>query len=43
MKIIVSIIPINLVTNSLLPSFVLSLKPKIRIKSSGSWWFGNEK
>ena len=42
-KIIVIIIPTDLVTNVLLSIFVLSQKPKTRIKFSASWWPGNEK
>ena len=43
MKIIKTIIPTNLVTNSLLPFFVLSYKPKTRFRFSANWWSGNEK
>ena len=44
MKIIVTIILTYLVTNSLLyPVFVLSYKPKTKIRFSVSWWSGNEK
>ena len=43
MKIIVTIIPTDLVTNLLYPLFVLSYKPKTRILFSESWWSGNEK
>ena len=43
MKIIVTIIPTDLVTNQLLTLFVLSYKPKTRIRFSASWWTGNEK
>ena len=42
MKIIVTIIPTNLVIN-FYPLFVLSYKPKTRIWFSASWWSGNEK
>ena len=43
MKIIVSVIPTVLVTNSLCPIFVLLQKPKTRIKFSASWWSDNKK
>ena len=43
MKIIVTIIPTDLVTNLLYPLFVLSYEPKTRIWFSTSWWSGNEK
>ena len=45
MKVIATIIPTDLVTNSLLSSFFLSYnyKPKTRIKFSASWWSGNKK
>ena len=44
MKIIVTIIPTDLVTNLLLSSFFfLSYKPKTRTWFSASWWSGNEK
>ena len=43
MKVIVIIISIDLVTNLLLSSFVLSYKPKTRIGLSASWWSGNKK
>ena len=42
MKIIATIIPTNLVANSLLPFFVRLKEPKTRIKVSASWWCGNE-
>ena len=42
MNITITIIPTNLVTNSLLSVFVLSYKVKIRIWFSASWWSGNE-
>ena len=43
MKMIVTITPTNLVTNSLLFLFVLSQKPKTRIKFQANWWSVNEK
>ena len=44
MKIIVTIIPTDLVTNSLLSIFfVLFYKPTTKIRFSTSWWYGNEK
>ena len=43
MKIIVTIIPTDLVTNFFYPLFVLSCTPKTRIRFSRSWWSGNEK
>ena len=43
MKIIATIIPKDLVTNSLFPLFGLSYKPKKRIKFSANWWSGDEK
>ena len=43
MKIIVTIIPTDLVKNLLLPSFFISCKPKTRIWFSANWWSGNEK
>ena len=43
MKIIVPIIPTNLVTNMLLSFFVLLQKPKTIIKFSASCWSDNEK
>ena len=43
MKIILTIIPTDLVTNSLLSFFCPFLKPKKEIKLSASWWSGNEK
>ena len=44
MKIIVTIIPTDLVTDLFLSSFfVLSDKPKPRTRFSASWWSGNEK
>ena len=42
MKIILTIIPTDLVTNSLLSSFCLSYKPKTRIRFSAIWWSGSE-
>ena len=43
MKIIVTIIPTDLVTNLLLSSFVLSYQPTPRIRFSASWWSGCKK
>ena len=44
MKIIVTIIPTDLVINSLfILFFVLSYKPITRIRFSTSWWPGKEK
>ena len=43
MKIFVTIIPKDLVTNSFLSSFLLFYKPKTRIRFSARWWSGNEK
>ena len=43
MEIIVAIIPISLVTNSLLSSFVPFYILKTRINFSASWWPGNKK
>ena len=45
MKIIAPIIPTDLVTKSLLSKifFVISYKPKTKIRFSASSWFGNRK
>ena len=43
MKRIATIIPTDLVTNSLLSSFWTFLQTKTRIRFSASWWSGNEK
>ena len=43
MEIIVTIIPANVVSNSLYPFFVLSWKPKTRIKSLASWLSASKK
>ena len=43
MKLIVFIIPTDLIMNSLLYFFVFSYKPKTRIRFSASWWFYSEK
>ena len=43
MKIIVTVIPTNLVTNSLSFIFSLSYEPRKRIKLSATWWSGNKK
>ena len=43
MKIIVTMIPIDLYANLLLSSFCPSYKPKTKIRFSASWWSGNEK
>ena len=43
MKIIVTLIPINLVTNWLLSLFCLFHKPKTRTVFLVSWWSGNKK
>ena len=43
MKIIITIIPTDLVQVRFYPLFVLSYKPKTRIRFSASWWSGNEK
>ena len=43
MEMIVTIIPIDLVTNRFYPFFGLSYKPKTRIRFPASWWSGNEK
>ena len=40
MKMIVTIIPTDLVTN---PLFALPYKPKTRIGFSASWWSGSKK
>ena len=42
MKIIVTIIPTNLISNSILSPFYPK-KPKKRIKFSVNWWSGNNK
>ena len=42
MKTIVTVIPVNVVTNLLLSTFC-PYKPKIRIWFSASWWSGHEK
>ena len=42
MKIIATIIPTNVVANTLLPFFVRLKEPKTKIKVSASWWCGNE-
>ena len=42
MKTIVTVIPINVATNLLLPTF-RPYKTKIRIWFSASWWSGHEK
>ena len=43
MNMIVTIIPTDLVKNSLLSSFVLFYTSKTRIRFSASWWSGNKK
>ena len=43
MKRSVTIIPTDLVTNSLLSSLCLFLQTKNKIRFSASWWSGNEK
>ena len=42
MKLIITIVSTNLVTN-FCPLFVLSHKPKTRVRFSPSWWSGNGK
>ena len=43
MKMMLNIIPTNIVANSLLSFFFLSQKSKPVIKFSATWWSGNEK
>ena len=43
MKIIVTLIPIDLVTNWLLSLFVFSYEAKTEVNFSESWWSGNKK
>ena len=43
MKIVVTIVIKELITNSLLSSFVFAGKPKTRIRFSASWWSSNKK